>query len=165
MPYKISESMEDGIYNFAKSALGQDFNVIWSYPTADRPEKPYLMLNILNIQKIGERDIKRKTTNTYEYIYRKNLTMSANVYSDSLHLFYLEKFLYSFNLPSKYTILTDVGLAYLRHTGPNDLTGLLEAENEYRSQALIYMSYGHIVEETTIEVQKVKVNDIIIEVP
>ena len=46
--YRLSQEIEDAIYDWAVSCLGSGVNIIWDKPDEDRPEKPYCTLNILS---------------------------------------------------------------------------------------------------------------------
>lgn len=163
--FRFSVQAELAIYDWMVHTMncdGTDWGatVIWDKPNKTRPQKPYITLNITNgPTSIDTVDIAYVSTDTYAYTYRKIITLTINVFSDNGYLYHINKILNSFTKECCYSHLRDAGLAYWTHSGPSDISELLDSEFEFRATADVVLSFGHTETVTSGEMHKVKIND------
>jgi hypothetical protein len=167
MAYRLNQEKEDAIYDWAYASLDSEIPVIWDKPNAPRPVLPYLTLNIIGGPiLIGDRPVKKyKELDTWTVQFKYRFTLSVNMFGYEDHLSKMNTLLHSLYLPSKIEILNLVGLANWGIDGPRDISALIDTEWEYRSQADIFMSYGEDIDDITGEIQKIELNEQIIEIP
>ena len=165
MPYRFSQQAEAAIYEWADHVSGCDTGgwsptVIWDKPGKDRPELPYITLNITNGPiAVDNVDIAYLGLDSYEYTYMKMITLSVNIFDNDKYLYYMNVFLNSFSKDCCYAFLKDSGLAYWYHYGPFNIGRLDDAEFEFRAMADIILAFGHTETVSDIETHKVKINN------
>ena len=167
MAYRLDQTKEDAIYDWAFASLGSNISVIWDKPNTKRPALPYVTLNIIGGPiPLGDRPAnKYKELDTWTYQFKKRITLSINLFGYSDHLNKMEILLNSLYLDSKREILNSTGLACWGYDGPRDISSFIDTEWEFRSYSDIFLSYGEDVDDISREIQKININGQTIEIP
>jgi hypothetical protein len=113
-----------------------DGKVIWARQNAPRPKPPYVLLNDrVALARVGLGDEERLTNTPGEILHvgQRRMTLSVNVYGLDAHSL-AEQIQEGLELYSVRELLTDAGLAVIDRGQVLDLSGLLEANFEERSQ-------------------------------
>lgn len=162
---RLNETLEDGIYDWARAALPDDINIIWDRPSEDRPAKPYLILNFLTgpIQVDGP-ELKYKETDVFTYTWRKVITLSVTLVSDNNYMVHMERLLNSLDVETYSLNLKNVGFACWGYEGPWDISELIETKYEFRVNANIMLSYGEEIDYNIGEINSVNLNGNIIDI-
>jgi len=167
MAYRLDQAKEDAIYDWAVASLGSEVSIIWDKPNTERPELPYVTLNIIGGPiPLGDRPAREyKELDTWVYYFKKRVTLSIHIFGYSDHLNKMGTLLNSLYLDSKVEILNLAELACWGYDGPMDMSEFIDTEWEFRSYADIFLSYGTDVDDVCGEIHKIEVNNQIIEVP
>jgi len=167
MGYRLNQIYEDAIYDFIVASVGAGVSVIWDKQNADKPNLPYITLNIPGgpIPVVNRPTSKYKSLDTWTYGFCSRVTLSINFYGYELHQYYLEKIIQSLYIDDKVDLLNIAGLACWGYDGPRDLSVLIDTEFEYRGQVDVFLSYGKTVDSSPGEVQKIGLNGEVIEIP
>lgn len=165
MAYRLDTIKEDAIYDWAIASI-PNTTIIWDKPTTDRPELPYVTLNIIGgpIKLDNKTPYRYKELDTWTYYFKKRITLSINIYGYEDHLNKIEELLDSLELDTKIEILNNAGLACWGYDGPRDLSLQRDTEWEFRSQADVFLSYGKNVDDVPGEVQSIELNGEIISI-
>jgi hypothetical protein len=165
MGIRLNQTLEDGVYNWATTALPSNVTVIWDKPGEPRPDKPYLVLNFPSGPvKTDGPDQEYKQTDTWTYTWRKRIILSVGIIADEDYLKYMSMLLNSLDYEPYYLELQKVGFACWGYNGPWDVSELIDSQFEFRANADIVLSYGEDIDYAPGEIHSVKVNDRIIDI-
>lgn len=167
MAYRLDQAKEDAIYDWAVASLGAGIPVIWDKPSTERPELPYVTLNIIGGPiPLGDRPAsKYKELDTWTYQFKKRITLSIDFLGYSDHFNKMEILTNSLYLDTKIQILNLAGLACYGFEGPLDISEFVDTEWEFRSHSDVFLSYGEDIDDIPREIQKIELNGYIIEIP
>jgi|GEM_PF-1893403 len=156
----LDPTLQDAIQSFVVAATGlAGSKVIWLNQDTLRPAVPYVGLNISSgPRKTGHAEIKYKELDTFTYPFRKEITLSVNVYADSGWLNTIQDIINALELPTKQLILQNAGIAILDNTDPLDVSELLNDITEGRGAVDIFLGYATEVDDISGEIESVKID-------
>lgn len=166
---RVKETVENAIVAFVNSAVSDytSITVFWDKQDATGnvnvptlPDYPFVTLNISSgPSKIGRSaNIKYKSGDTFTYLFRRQITVTVNVYAQSDHLAIIDAIIKAVVLPDKNVILRDAGVAVQDHSDPVDISALLESHHEFRSTVDLFIAYHDEVDSTPGRIEKARVN-------
>lgn len=165
MQIRLNQTLEKGIYDWARLTLPDAVEIIWDRPGEDRPSKPYLVLNFLTGPiKVDGAEVTYKETDVWTYTWRKRITLSVTIIADENYMTYMTQLLNSLDCESKYIELQKVGFACWGYDGPWDVSELIKSQYEFRVNANITLSYGEDIDYTDGEIHSVNLNGEIIDI-
>lgn len=158
--YRIDEDKEKALIKWVYDAT--DITTYWARQDVagsrrgKLQDKPFCTLDILSIQSIDRADKIYKTTDTWELVTRKILTVTLNIYAQNKHFYYMDNVIDALNKESVLTDLRIAGLSYWSHTSPVDISELIETRHELRVTMDVVFSYAKVYEDEIGEIQTVK---------
>jgi len=158
--YRLNEAKELAIDTWISTILS-GLTIIWDKPKVNklnviRPSLPYATMNISQgSRSIGKPDQIWKETDIYTQLARKVMTLTVNIYALNAYLYYMEKLINSLSLSSVQTILRVAGMASWGHSGPVDVSQLLDTQFEPRVSADFFLAYATETDDEAGEIHKV----------
>lgn len=149
----FSNALNTAIYTAIFASIG--ITTIWDKPGQPRPSLPYATLNLSPSRDICKADISHFSDDTYEYLFRKEATLSISIYDIDNSFARIQQLINKLNTPAIQAMLRQGDIAYLYSSPPLDLSLLLETTFENRSTVDIFLSYAVSLNENVQEVHSV----------
>jgi len=161
MAYRFNQVKELAIYTWVSSVL-PGLTVIWDKPknpgkAGDRPDLPYATLNIVAPPGTdGKPASEYKTTDIFTRKFKKEFTLSVNIFADDKYFEYAEGLLHSIYNVTIQESLAEAGLCVRAFGNLNDLSTLISNGYEYRCQIDFFMAYAEDIDETIGQINTVE---------
>lgn len=155
----LDATLQNAMQNFVKTALGYaGGKVIWDKQDSNRPAVPYAMLSVSSGPRpLGPAEVRSKVAvDTFTFPFRKEITLTVNVYADSGWLSLLATISNALELPSIKSILRLAGIAIIRVEDPIEISELLNDQWEGRGSIDIILAYNQQVDDVPGEIQSVE---------
>lgn len=147
------EELNTTIHTAISTALG--ITVIWDSPGQIRPAIPYATIKLSPSRDICPADISYKQLDQYTYTFRKEMTLTVNIYDDSSCVSLMDTLLANIETQVFQKILRQGNIAFLYNNAPIPLDKLLETQFEHRTEIEIFLSHAMQLDEDISEIHTV----------
>lgn len=164
-------AIENALYTWAYDVLG--IVVIFAHSGIDRPTVPYVVINILQTDQVGqaetERTLEADNTVTMEYSEVIELFITVNIYYENA-FYNANKLKNSLDRVTVYEDLYEEGLGFLRSGSVRDIDEVIDDKWEERAQFDCFFSYRSLDSENLTTIGEIEIenqldNDNIITIP
>jgi len=153
---RLSTTQENGLHAWIKAIL-TDVMVIWENEDGDRPDIPFVSLDIIaGPRSTGPAEERWAAEDTYRYPMRKRATLSVSIFATNA-LVMASTIENALQLPTHQARLRQAGFAVWGNEPPMDITALMDTKHEPRAVIDIFIAWADEATDAPGEIRSVGV--------